>query len=94
MTGTRIEDDIQRDVDREAQGGVAKAANDLPKAMEEARRVDTHPARPIAPAPLNEKSDHMAEREAKAEDRQEALLDEALEETFPGSDPISPKHIT
>ena len=36
----------------------------------------------------------MAEREAKAEDRQEALVDEALEETFPGSDPISPKHIT
>ena len=36
----------------------------------------------------------MAAREKSAEDRQEALLDEALEETFPGSDPISPKHIT
>ena len=36
----------------------------------------------------------MADREAEAEDRQEALLDEAIEETFPGSDPISPKHIT
>jgi hypothetical protein len=38
----------------------------------------------------------MAERQrdTNAEDRQEALLDEALEETFPSSDPISPKHIT
>ena len=36
----------------------------------------------------------MAEKEKAAGDRQEALLDEALEETFPGSDPISPKHIT
>jgi hypothetical protein len=25
--------------------------------------------------------------------RQEQLIDEALEETFPASDPISPKHI-
>ena len=29
-----------------------------------------------------------------AESRQEALLDEANEESFPASDPISPKHIT
>ena len=36
----------------------------------------------------------MAVREKNTGDRQEALLDEALEETFPGSDPISPKHIT
>lgn len=26
--------------------------------------------------------------------RQDALLDEAVEETFPASDPIAPKHIT
>lgn len=50
--------------------------------------------RAVEPPPEGEKIDHMAEREAKAEDRQEALVDEALEETFPGSDPISPKHIT
>jgi hypothetical protein len=36
----------------------------------------------------------MAAKEKRAEDRQEALIDEALEETFPSSDPISPKHIT
>lgn len=40
------------------------------------------------------KFDHLADRAKDAEDRQEALLDEAIEETFPGSDPISPKHIT
>jgi len=28
------------------------------------------------------------------EERQDKLLDEAVEETFPGSDPISPKRIT
>ncbi|HWE47688.1 MAG TPA: hypothetical protein VG407_16830 [Caulobacteraceae bacterium] len=48
-------------------------------------------AEPLKPG---EKHDHMAAREKSAEDRQEALLDEAIEETFPGSDPISPKHIT
>jgi hypothetical protein len=58
---------------------------------------DQNPARPeprhIETAE-HEKFDHLADRESAAEDRQEALLDEAIEETFPGSDPISPKHIT
>ncbi len=56
------------------------AANDKPRAVE--------------PLPADEKHDQLAEREANSEDRQEALLDEAIEETFPASDPISPKHIT
>jgi hypothetical protein len=30
----------------------------------------------------------------KNESRQEALVDEGLEETFPASDPVSAKHIT
>ena len=50
--------------------------------------------RPINPTPEDKVHDHLAKREADAESRQEALLDEALEESFPGSDPISPKHIT
>ncbi|PZQ63584.1 MAG: hypothetical protein DI570_08525 [Phenylobacterium zucineum] len=62
--------------------------------MDEHRHIDAPSSRPAEPAPEGVKVDHMAEREAKAEDRQEALLDEAIEETFPGSDPISPKHIT
>ncbi|HEX6860976.1 MAG TPA: hypothetical protein VF138_12355 [Caulobacteraceae bacterium] len=40
------------------------------------------------------KPDQLADKVAVTGDRQEALLDEAVEETFPGSDPISPKHIT
>lgn len=30
----------------------------------------------------------------EAENRQEALIDEAVEESFPASDPPTPKHIT
>ncbi|MFN3522459.1 MAG: hypothetical protein ACK4YQ_09435 [Phenylobacterium sp.] len=41
-----------------------------------------------------EKPDQLAERAKDAESRQEALLDEAVEESFPGSDPIAPKRIT
>lgn len=40
------------------------------------------------------KPDQLRERERAAEDRQEALLDEGLEETFPASDPVSAKRIT
>ncbi|TAJ73578.1 MAG: hypothetical protein EPO51_04880 [Phenylobacterium sp.] len=69
-------------------------ASDPKKAVEEHRHIDAPSSRPAVPAPEGQKHDHMAEREAAAEDRQEALLDEAIEETFPGSDPISPKHIT
>ncbi len=64
------------------------------------QRTETPPApvvpatRPINPTPEGQVYDHLAKREADAESRQEALLDEALEESFPGSDPISPKHIT
>jgi hypothetical protein len=60
----------------------------------EHRSIDTPHARPAEPLSEDGKHDQLAAKEAKAEDRQEALLDEAIEETFPGSDPISPKHIT
>ncbi|MEJ6789852.1 hypothetical protein BrevBR_09900 [Brevundimonas sp. BR2-1] len=46
-------------------------------------------------APREEgKPDQLCEEERHAEDRQEALLDEGLEETFPASDPVSAKRIT
>jgi hypothetical protein len=60
----------------------------------EDRHIDVPHARPAEPLPEDAKHDQLAEKEARTEDRQEALLDEAIEETFPGSDPISPKHIT
>jgi hypothetical protein len=40
------------------------------------------------------KPDQLREKEREAEDRQEALLDEGVEETFPASDPVSVKRIT
>ncbi len=51
-------------------------------------------ARRVPPLSEEKKHDHLADRDCDIEDRQEALLDEAVEETFPSSDPISPKHIT
>lgn len=62
--------------------------------IHEDRHIETPHAREVAPLKEGEKHDHMAAREKASGDRQEALLDEAIEETFPGSDPISPKHIT
>ena len=40
------------------------------------------------------KPDQLCEAEREAEDRQEALIDEGVEETFPASDPVSVKRIT
>lgn len=51
-------------------------------------------ARPAKPLNENEKPDQLAEKQKRAEDRQEALLDEGLEESFPSSDPVSVKRIT
>ena len=62
--------------------------------VHEDRHIETPHAKTVEPLPEGVKHDQLAEKEAVSEDRQEALLDEAIEETFPGSDPISPKHIT
>ncbi len=60
-----------------------------------ADRFEHVPAsRPAEPLKEGEKHDQLADKQDCSEDRQEALLDEAIEETFPGSDPISPKRIT
>ena len=50
--------------------------------------------RPITPTPAGQAFDQLAKRVDKAEDRQEALIDESLEESFPASDPPSAKKIT
>ncbi|HJV42811.1 hypothetical protein [Caulobacter sp.] len=46
------------------------------------------------PLKEGEKHDQLAGKVKTAESRQEALLDEGLEESFPGSDPVSVKRIT
>ena len=51
-------------------------------------------SRPAEPLPDDEIHDQLADRELAGEDRQEALIDESLEESFPASDPPSAKHIT
>lgn len=43
---------------------------------------------------LEGKPDQLNEKHSDAEDRQEALIDEGVEETFPASDPVSAKRIT
>lgn len=43
---------------------------------------------------LEGKPDQLSEKHENAEDRQEALVDEGVEETFPASDPVSAKRIT
>jgi len=44
--------------------------------------------------PEDGKPDQLKDKVDQAENRQEALIDEGIEETFPASDPVSPKHIT
>ena len=51
--------------------------------------TDTPYARRITPEEAA-----RADQRDEAEDHQEALVDEGVEETFPASDPVSAKHIT
>ena len=53
-------------------------------------RSDSPTTRAVAPLRDGQSHDQLWEKIHAVGDRQEALLDEALEETFPGSDPISP----
>ena len=87
-------DEDKRAFTHGSSGSTADMATDPKKALAEQRAVETPSSRPADRLKDGEKCDQLAEREAEAEDRQEALLDEAIEETFPSSDPIAPKHIT
>ncbi|MBX9932940.1 MAG: hypothetical protein K2Y56_15605 [Methylobacterium sp.] len=68
--------------------------NDTPAAPETTHREESRTSgqfvadRAADSAPGNRVSDE------DLRERQERLLDEAIEETFPASDPISPKRIT
>ena len=63
-------------------------------------RTDHQQARPddVAAArrvdPKTGKPDQLCEEDRISENRQEALVDEGVEETFPASDPVSVKRIT
>ena len=44
--------------------------------------------------PETGKTDQLKDRAEESENRQEALIDQAVEESMDASDPPSPKHIT
>jgi hypothetical protein len=48
---------------------------------------------PVEAKSDGKKHDQVADHLDASENRQEALIDESLEESFPASDPPSPKHI-
>ena len=76
-----------------ASGAMADAATETsPKKQDHA--PDSPHARPALPLAKHEKHDQLADKEAVSEDRQEARIDEGVEETFPASDPPSAHHIT
>lgn len=60
----------------------------------EDRDTDRPATNRTSPLPGHVKPDQLRDEAREAEDRQEALIDEAVEETFPASDPATPKHIT
>jgi hypothetical protein len=93
MSTKQTEEEAKRAFTHGSGGANAERAVEATPVHED-RHIETPHAREVEPLKPDEKHDHMAAKEKNAEDRQEALLDEALEETFPGSDPISPKHIT
>jgi hypothetical protein len=51
-------------------------------------------SRKAEPLAEDKTHDQLAGREEQTRDRQEALIDESLDESFPASDPPSAKHIT
>ena len=93
MANKQTEQDANRAFTHGSSGANADMAVEAAPVHED-RHIEVPHAREVESLKDGEKHDHLAAREKAAEDRQEALLDEALEETFPGSDPISPKHIT
>ncbi|MES2897939.1 MAG: hypothetical protein V4759_18075 [Pseudomonadota bacterium] len=85
--------DKKRDPMKGQGGGAADAAVEGKPQLADHKSFAPH-ARRVEPLAEGEKHDQLADKEALAEDRQEALLDEALEESFPSSDPVSVKRIT
>ena len=63
-----------------------------PKTHQEDQDPNTPPSRP-APVETG-KTDQLKDKADQAENRQEALIDQAVEESMDASDPPSPKHIT
>ena len=54
---------------------------------------DAPATRAVPPLADGDKPDQLKDKVAAVGDRAEALVDEAIEETFPASDPISPSGV-
>ena len=93
MAPKRTEEEAKRAFVHGSSGSTADMAVEGEPRRED-RHVETPYARAAKRLPEGKKHDQLADKNVQAESRQEALLDEAIEETFPSSDPISPKHIT
>jgi hypothetical protein len=94
MARPKDEKEAKRAFEHGSGGAAADRAVEAAPIREDRHIEVPHSRRAKEPLKEGEKHDQLAEREEACRDRQEALLDEAIEETFPGSDPISPKHIT
>lgn len=93
MTHPRDEKHGDRAFEHGSSGATADSAVEGKVKLED-RFVDAPHARRVEPLADGEKPDQLADKKDEAESRQEALVDEAVEESFPSSDPPSPKHIT
>lgn len=76
-----------------AGGAMADAATDGTHRPED-HSPDAPYAKPATPLRAAEKPDQLAEKTAVSESRDEARLDEGVEESYPASDPVSAHHIT
>ena len=88
----KLDDDDRRKFTHGSSGATADMASDPKGSIEAHRRPEEAPARRVRPTPEGKKHDQLEGREA--ENRQEALIDEGVEESFPASDPVSAKRIT
>jgi hypothetical protein len=88
----KIEDE-RRAMEHGSSGSAADVAVEGKPRLED-RYVDAPYARPAEPVPDGQRLDQLAEKKAVVGDAQEALIDEAVEESFPASDPPSPNHVT
>ena len=94
MTRQTHTDDDQRHFTHGTAASTADMASEG-KIRPEDKHIDAPHAREAKrPLAENEKHDQLAAKVEQSENRQEALLDEGLEESFPGSDPVSVKRIT
>jgi len=75
-------------------GGTLADAATEGEVRKEDLAADAPHARRVKPLKPGEVPDQLADKEAASEDREEARLDEGVEESFPASDPVSAHHIT